>query len=94
MTLREKAEAWAHDNGWAIGNIDACDIETGDVLDMMAAFAAEQVKAEREACADVCEEMVPDETPDVFTAPRAFVTAIAAQYCADRIRARNETDTP
>jgi hypothetical protein len=93
MTLREKAEAWAHDNGWAIGNIDACDIETGDVLDMMAAFAAEQVRAEREACAKVCEEMVPHDELDPRETPGAFAAVTAAQYCADRIRAHNETET-
>lgn len=60
-------------------------IETGDVLDMMAAFAAEHVRAEREACAKVCEDSGYRTYPG---------TTNLAKALAGRIRARNETETP
>ena len=66
---REKVAHWMHSMGYATGHGDTIE----DLLDYLGTQIAEKIKAEREACAKVCEEPGWN----------------AANWCAKAIRARN-----
>jgi hypothetical protein len=69
---REKVAAWMRNCGYATGHGDTIE----DLLDHLGTQIAEKMKAEREACADICDQ-------------HASIEGIA-QKCAAEIRARNK----
>ena len=74
----------------AAANVVSRHLYLGSVYtkEQMRAFAEKAVKAEREACAKVCDELVPDMSR---TANDASVWDVATFDCAAAIRARGNT---
>jgi hypothetical protein len=70
---REKVAHWMRSMGYATGHGDTIE----DLLDHLGTQIAEKMKAEREACADICDQ-------------HASIEGIA-QKCAAEIRARGNT---
>jgi hypothetical protein len=70
---REKVAAWMRSMGYATGHGDTVE----DLLDHLGTQIAEKMNAEREACADICDQ-------------HASIEGIA-QRCAAEIRARGNT---
>jgi len=67
---REKVAHWMRSLGYATGHGDTVE----DLLDHLGTQIAEKMKAEREACADICDQ-------------HASIEGVA-QRCAAEIRAR------
>jgi len=73
---REKVAHWMHSMGYATGHGDTIE----DLLDHLGTQIAEKMKAEREACAKVCEDTTAAWTQPVYNG--------ACMDCAAAIRAR------